>query len=130
MARKPRIEFPGAFYHIIVRGNNRQKIFADDEDYKYFLGRLNHYKERFKFVLFAYVLMPNHIHLLLETGEVPLSRIMQSLQFTYTQKFNRRHKKVGHLFQGRYKAILCQKESYLLELIRYIVLNPVRARFG
>ena len=128
MARKPRIEFPGAFYHVIVRGNNRQKIFADDEDYKYFLGRLNHYKERFKFVLFAYVLMPNHIHLLLETGEVPLSRIMQSLQFTYTQKFNRRHKKVGHLFQGRYKAILCQKESYLLELIRYIVLNPVRAR--
>ena len=128
MARKPRIEFPGAFYHVITRGNNRQKIFADDEDYKYFLGRLNHYKERFKFVLFAYVLMPNHIHLLLETGEVPLSRIMQSLQFTYTQKFNRRHKKVGHLFQGRYKAILCQKESYLLELIRYIVLNPVRAR--
>lgn len=127
MARKPRIEFPGAFYHVIARGNNRQKIFADDKDYKYFLERLKLYKERFKFVLFAYTLMPNHIHLLLETGEVPLSRIMQALQFTYTQKFNRRHKKVGHLFQGRYKAILCQKESYLLELIRYIVLNPVRA---
>lgn len=128
MARKPRIEFPGAFYHVIARGNNRQKIFIDGEDYRHFLERLSLYKERFKFVLYAYVLMPNHIHLLLETAEIPLSRIMQALQFTYTQKFNRRYKKVGHLFQGRYKAILCQKESYLLELIRYIILNPVRAR--
>lgn len=128
MARKPRIEFPGAFYHVIARGNNRQKIFADDKDYKLFLERLNFYKERFRFILYAYALMPNHIHLLIETGEAPLSRAMQALQFTYTQKFNRRHKKVGHLFQGRYKAILCQKESYLLELIRYVAQNPVRAR--
>lgn len=127
MARKPRIEFPGAFYHVITRGNNRQRIFADEEDYRSFLERLDFYKERFKFILYAYVLMPNHVHLLIETGEAPLSRIMQALQFTYTQKFNRRHKKVGHLFQGRYKAILCQKESYLLELIRYIAQNPVRA---
>ncbi len=127
MARKPRIEFPGAFYHVIARGNNKQKIFADDEDYRSFLERLTFYKERFKFIIYGYVLMPNHIHLLLETGEAPLSRIMQSLQFTYTQKFNHRHKKAGHLFQGRYKAILCQKESYLLELIRYIAQNPVRA---
>lgn len=127
MARKPRIEFPGAFYHVIARGNNKQKTFADNEDYRFFLERLNFYKERFKFILYAYVLMPNHIHLLVETGDVPLSKIMQSLQFTYTQKFNYRHKKMGHLFQGRYKAILCQKENYLLELIRYIVLNPVRA---
>jgi REP element-mobilizing transposase RayT len=128
MARKPRIEFPGAFFHVITRGNNRQKIFLDDKDYKIFLDRLNLYKERFKFVIYAYVLMPNHVHMLIETGEAPLSRIMQALQFTYTQKFNRRHRKVGHLFQGRYKAILCQKETYLLELIRYIVLNPIRAR--
>lgn len=128
MARKPRLEFPGAFYHVITRGNNRQKTFIDEEDYKIFLDRLRLYKERFKFILYAYVLMPNHVHMLIETGEAPLSRIMQALQFTYTQKFNRRHKKVGHLFQGRYKAILCQKETYLLELIRYIVLNPVRAR--
>jgi len=128
MARKPRIEFPGAFYHVIARGNNRQKVFADDEDYESFLERLDFYKGRFQFILYAYVLMPNHIHLLIEAGESPLSRVMQALQSTYTQKFNRRHKKVGHLFQGRYKAILCQKESYLLELIRYIAQNPVRAR--
>ncbi len=128
MARKPRIEFPGAFYHVIARGNNKQRIFADDEDYQFFLERLSFYKERFQFILYAYVLMPNHVHLLIETDKVHLSRIMQALQFTYTQKFNRRHKKVGHLFQGRYKAILCQKESYLLELIRYIAQNPVRAK--
>ena len=128
MARKPRIEFPGAFYHVIVRGNNRQKTFVDDKDYRLFLERLNFYRGRFRFTLYAYVLMPNHVHMLIETGELPLSRIMQALQFTYTQKFNRRHKKVGHLFQGRYKAILCQKDSYLSELIRYIAQNPVRAR--
>ena len=127
MARKPRIEFPGAVYHVITRGNNRQKTFANDRDYGSFLGLLKHYKEKFQFVLYAYSLMPNHVHMLVEAGEVPLSRIMQALQFNYTQKFNRRHKKVGHLFQGRYKAILCQRENYLLELIRYIVLNPVRA---
>ena len=128
MARKPRIEFPGAFYHVIMRRNNRQRTFADDADYQVFLERLGFYKERFQFILYAYVLMPNHVHLLIETDKVPLSRIMQALQTTYTQKFNRRHKKVGHLFQGRYKAILCQKESYLLELIRYIAQNPVRAK--
>lgn len=127
MARKPRIEFPGAFYHVITRGNNKQRIFVGDKDYSSFLERLNLYKERFRFILYAYALMPNHVHLLIETGKAPLSRVMQALQFTYTQKFNRRHKKVGHLFQGRYKAILCQKESYLLELIRYIAQNPVRA---
>lgn len=127
MARKPRIEFPGAIYHVITRGNNRQKTFADDEDYRNFLELLKQYGEKFQFILYAYSLMPNHVHMLIETGETPLSRIMQALQFNYTQKFNRRHKRVGHLFQGRYKAILCQKETYLLELIRYIVLNPVRA---
>ncbi len=128
MARKPRIEFPGAFYHVIARGNNKQKIFLDEHDYKNFLKRLKIYKEQFKFTIYAYSLMPNHVHMLVETGDVPLSRIMQALQFTYTQKFNHRYKKAGHLFQGRYKAILCQKETYLLELIRYIVLNPIRAR--
>jgi len=127
MARKPRIEFPGAVYHVIIRGNNRQKILTDNEDYRNFLKLLKLYMEKFQFVLYAYVLMPNHVHILAETGSIPLSRIMQALQFNYTQKFNRRHKRVGHLFQGRYKAILCQKDTYLLELIRYIVLNPVRA---
>lgn len=127
MARKPRIEFPGAFYHVIARGNHKQKLFLDDGDYKNFLKRLKSYKERFKFILYAYTLMPNHIHLLIETGDTPLSKIMQALQFSYAQKFNRKYNKVGHLFQSRYKAILCQKENYLLELIRYITLNPCRA---
>ncbi len=127
MARKPRIEFPGALYHVIARGNNRQKIFTCEKDYEHFLFRLRQVKKRFKFILYAYALMPNHVHLLIETGEHPLSKVMQSLQLNYTQYFNRRYKRVGHLFQGRYKAILCQKENYLLELIRYIILNPIRA---
>ncbi|PIR17093.1 MAG: addiction module toxin RelE [Deltaproteobacteria bacterium CG11_big_fil_rev_8_21_14_0_20_49_13] len=127
MARKPRIEFPGALYHVIARGNNRQKIFTCEKDYEHFLFRLQQAKKRFKLILYAYALMPNHFHLLIETGEIPLSKIMQSLQLNYTQYFNRKNKRVGHLFQGRYKAILCQKESYLKELVRYIILNPIRA---
>jgi len=130
MARKPRIEFPGALYHVIARGNDRQKTFACDRDYEHFLHLLRQAKERFKFTLYAYTLMPNHLHLLVETGEIPLSKIMQSLQLNYTQFFNRKYKRAGHLFQGRYKAMLCQKESYLLELIRYIILNPLRAKLS
>jgi len=120
VARKPRIEFPGAFYHVITRGNDRQKTFIDSEDYKLFLERLDFYRERFQFVIYAYVLMPNHVHMLIETGDTSLSRIMQALQFTYTQKFNRRHKKVGHLFQGRYKFELAKKEGSTHELVQAI----------
>jgi putative transposase len=93
-----------------------------------FLAYLSDYKDRYGFHLYAYALMRNHVHLLLEVGEIPLSRIMQSLLFRYTQYFNRWHGEVGHLFQGRYKAILCDKDAYLLELVRYIHLNPVRAK--
>lgn len=128
MARKPRIEFPHAFYHVIARGNQRQKVFWKNEDYEDYLSRLKLYRDKFDFAIYAYCLMPNHVHLLIETGDVPLSKIMQSLQFSYTQSFNRRHKKVGHLFQGRYKAIVCDKDAYLLELIRYIHLNPARSK--
>ena len=128
MARQPRIEYPGAFYHVITRGNQRQKTFRDDHDRWKYLEILAHLKEVNLFRLHAYVLMDNHVHLLLETGEHPLSRIMQRLGSGYTQYFNRRHKFVGHLFQGRYKAILCDKDSYLLELSRYLHLNPVRAK--
>jgi len=103
MARKPRLEFPGAFYHVIARGNNKQKVFLDEKDYGTFLERLKFYKEKFKFIIYAYALMPNHIHMLIETGDISLSRIMQSLQFTYTQKFNRRHKKVGIYFRDDIK---------------------------
>ena len=128
MARKPRVEFEGAFYHVIVRGNQRQRIFRDDRDRLYYLGRVEHYRQRYRFNIYAYVLMSNHVHLLLETGATPLSKILQGIQFTYTQHYNRRYGTVGHLFQGRYKAILCDRDAYLLELVRYIHLNPVRLK--
>lgn len=128
MARAPRVHFPGALYHVLVRGNQRQATFRDAGDYSKYQERLAHYQKRYGFLLHAYVLMPNHVHLLIEIGSVPLSRVMQGLQFTYTQYFNKKYKTVGHVFQGRYKAILCEREAYLLELARYIHLNPVRAK--
>lgn len=127
MARKRRIEFPGALYHVIARGNNRQRIFKNDRDYKIYIIRLKQYQKRHNFILYAYTLMPNHIHLIVETGPIPLSKIMQGLHLSYTSYFHRKYGTVGHLFQSRYKAILCQQETYLLELLRYIHLNSVRA---
>ena len=128
MARKPRIEFEGAFYHVITRGNQRQKIFRDEKDYKKYLEILSEYKKQYKYCLYSYILMNNHIHLLLETQDFPLSKIQQGINQRYTMYFNKKHKTVGHLFQGRYKAILCDKDKYLLSLIKYIHLNPVRAK--
>ena len=119
MARKPRVEFVGAFYHVIVRGNQRQNIFRDDKDRVFYLERIEHYRQRYSFSVYTYVLMSNHVHLLVETQRVMLSKIMQGIQFSYTQQYNRRHRTVGHLFQGRYKAILCDRDAYLLELVRY-----------
>lgn len=127
MARRPRIQFEGAFYHIIVRGNQRQDIFLDETDRHRYLERVERYKSKCGFIVYAYVLMTNHIHLLIETPNDPISRIMQMINFTYTQYFNKKYKKVGHLFQGRYKSYLCDKDSYLLSLVRYIHNNPVRA---
>lgn len=127
MARKLRIEFPGAFYHVIARGNNKQDIFHDNKDKKYFLEKVAYYKKKFEFEIFAYILMPNHFHLLIETFNHPLNKIMQGIILSYTIYFQRKYFYTGHLFQGRYKSILCNKESYLLELIRYIHLNPVRS---
>ncbi len=128
MARKPRVEFAGAFYHVMVRGNQRRNIFRDDQDRLAYLERVEHYRKRCGFRLYAYVLISNHVHLLLETQSVGLSKIMQGIQFSYTQRYNRRHHTVGHLFQGRYRAILCDRDAYLLELVRYIHLNPARLR--
>jgi putative transposase len=128
MARKPRIEFEGALYHIIARGNQRQDIFRVREDFAKYLNLLARYKERYSFFLYAYALMKNHVHLLLETTQIPLSKILQGLQQSYTTYFNRKYSTVGHLFQGRYKAILCNKDEYLLTLIKYIHLNPLRAK--
>ena len=128
MARPLRIEFPGALYHVTSRGNASQRVFRDDEDRELFLATLAWVVERFGWRCHAYCLMDNHIHLLIDTPQPNLSRGMRQLNGVYTQRFNRRHGKVGHLFQGRYKAILVEKEGYLLELARYIVLNPVRAK--
>jgi putative transposase len=128
MARKPRIEYPGALNHVIARGNQRRDIFCDDADRVRYLTRLKEYKSRYEFLLYAYVLMSNHVHLLIETRQTGLAKIMQGLHQTYTQGYNRRHGTVGHVLQGRYHAIVCDRETYLLQLIRYIHLNPVRAR--
>ena len=128
MARPLRIEFPGAMYHVIVRGNERKAVFRDDADREFYLGRVAHYREKFGFRLLAYCLMSNHVHLAIETGHQPLSRIMAGLQSSYTQRFNRRHGRVGHLFQGRYKAFLVEKDRYALALLRYLHENPVKAR--
>jgi REP element-mobilizing transposase RayT len=122
------VEYAGAFYHVICRGNQRQVIFRSDADRKYYLERIEEYRQRYGFNVYAYVLMSNHVHLLIQTGEVALSRIMQGLQLKYTRYYNRKYKKVGHLFQGRYKAILCDRQAYLLELVRYLHLNPSRTR--
>ena len=128
MARKPRIEFKGAFYHVITRGNQRQKVFKDKDDLLKYLEILSNYKIRYKYFLYAYMLMNNHVHLLIETQGIPLSKILQGINQSYTTYFNRKYKTVGHLFQGRYKAILCDRDEYLLSLVKYIHLNPVRAR--
>ena len=128
MPRKPRLHYHGAMYHVISRGNNRQNIFLNEKDYKAFLERLKAIREKKSFGLYAYCLMPNHIHLLIEVKKDPLSLIMQRLLTGYTAYYNGTNKKRGHLFQGRYKAILCQKNNYLMELVRYIHLNPLRAK--
>jgi len=130
MARRPRLFAPGVLYHVIVRGNQRQKTFHRDHDYQAYLERLGRYRKKAGVTVHAYCLMPNHVHLLVQTGSQPLSRFMQGLQQSYTQYFNRIHRKVGHLFQGRYKAIVCDKDEYLLTLIRYIHRNPVRAKLA
>ena len=128
MARPLRLEYEGAVYHITSRGNAREAIFLDDVDRSHFLEIFSDAVARHGLVCHAYCLMTNHYHLLIETPEANLSRGMHLLNGVYTQWFNHRHKRIGHLLQGRFKAILIEKESYLLELARYIVLNPVRAK--
>jgi putative transposase len=127
MARPLRIEYPGALYHITSRGNGRQEIFKDDEDRETLLDILASTIKRYNWLCHAYCLMDTHYHLIVETPEANLSSGMRQLNGVYTQRYNRRHKVLGHLFQGRYKAILVEKENYLLELCRYVMLNPVRA---
>ena len=128
MARPLRIEFPGAIYHITSRGDRREDVFLSDDDRLLFLDVYSRVAERFGWICYAYCLMTNHYHLVIETPLPNLSKGMAQLNGIYTQKFNRKHKKVGHVFQGRYKAVLVERNSYLLELLRYVVLNPVRAK--
>jgi REP element-mobilizing transposase RayT len=128
MGRPLKIEFPGAVYHVTARGNARQTIFHDDKDRSVFLEVLGKVIARHGWVLHGFCLMGNHYHLLLETPDANLSAGMRTLNGRYTAAFNRRHRRVGHLFQGRFTSILVEKESHLLELCRYVVLNPVGAR--
>jgi putative transposase len=127
VARPLRIQFPGALYHVTARGNGRQAIYWDENDCNSFLGILARAVSRFAWLCHAFCLMGNHYHLLIETPRPNLAQGMRDLNGTYAQDFNNRHGQVGHLFQGRYGAILVQKESHLLELSRYIVRNPVHA---
>jgi putative transposase len=127
MARPLRLEFSGALYHVTARGDHGELIYRDDSDRYAWLETVELVCKRFNILVHAYCQMTNHYHMLVETNEGNLSQAMRQLNGIYTQRFNRRHDLVGHLFQGRYKAILVQKESYLLELIRYVVLNPIRA---
>ena len=128
MSRPLRIEFAGALYHVTSRGDGQEDIFRDDGDRELFIDVLAEVAERFNWTFHAYCLMGNHYHLLIETPDSNLAKGMRHLNGIYTQRINRKHKRVGHVFQGRYKAIIVQKQTYLLELARYIVLNPVRAR--
>lgn len=127
MARPLRIQYPGALYHVTARGNAYQNIFRDDKDRFIFFDKLADVARVYGLICYAYCLMDNHYHLLLETPEANLSKAMRDLNGNYAQAFNVRHKTVGHLLQGRYKAFLIEKEPYLLSVVRYVVLNPVRA---
>ena len=127
MSRPIRIEFPDALYHVTARGDRREDIFEDDQDRLTFLLTLEQVINQFNWTCYAWCLMDNHYHLLIQTPDGNLSKGMRQLNGVYTQASNRRHRRVGHLFQGRFKAILVDRDAYLLELARYIVLNPVRA---
>ncbi|MDP9360775.1 MAG: transposase [Acidobacteriota bacterium] len=126
MSRQLRLEFPGAIWHVTSRGNERRDIFRDNADRRRFVNLLARVIIDRRWILHAWVLMSNHYHLLLETPEVGLSRGVKWLNQAYAETFNERHHRVGHLFQGRFKGILVERDGHLLELIRYIVLNPVR----
>lgn len=127
MGRPWRIEYPGALYHVLSRGNERRDIFFDDRDRHLFLNTLGEMSTRFEVEIFAYALMPNHYHLLMRTHRPNLSRSMQWLGVSYTNRLNARHNRIGHLFQGRFKSILVESDAYLIQLSCYIHRNPLRA---
>ena len=126
MPRRVRLHLEGAFYHVMARGNRKQQVFHEVSDYSNYLDLMHKYSQRFGVEVHGYALMPNHVHMLLRVGQIPLYKFMQGLQQSYTQYFNKKNKLVGHVFQGRYKDIFVDQDEYLLELIRYIHLNPVK----
>jgi len=127
MPRKGRIDATGAVHHVVVRGIERSPIFRDSKDLENFLSRLSVLLKETSTSCYAWALIKNHVHLLLRSGRVGLSPLMRRLLTGYAQQFNRRHKRSGHLFQNRYKSFLCEEDPYLMELVRYIHLNPIRA---
>lgn len=127
MARPIRVDAPGVLHHVIVRGNERKPIFRDDADRSSYLSRLARCRARFEFRLLAYCLMTDHAHFAIQTGVVPLSKVMHCLQTSYAQYFNRRYERVGHLFQDRYRALVVDEERYFRTLLQYVHFNPVKA---
>ena len=128
MSRGPRLLISNVCYHIIHRGNQKQKIFLDRADFERYLKILFHYKRKYAFKLYAYCLMPNHIHLIIEVKKInDLAKIIQGLSLSYTLWFNKKYRKVGHLWQGRFKNMIIQKDRYLIDCLNYIEYNPVRA---
>lgn len=130
MARRQRVHYRNAFYHVIARGNNHTHVLNQEQDKREYLILTDKYLKKYGARLYAYVIMDNHVHLLIQVGEEPLSKVMQLIQQTYTAYYNRKYKQSGHVFEQRYKAILCEKDAYLLLLIRYIHQNPLRAGIG
>jgi putative transposase len=128
MARKPRLHVDAGIYHVMLRGNGGQAIYFDDDDRHHFYLLMQQGVARYGHRIHGFCLMNNHVHLVIEVGAQPLAKIMQNLSFRYTRWVNKKHKRIGHLFQGRYKAILVDRDNYLLELVRYVHLNPVRAK--
>ncbi len=128
MPRRPRIEFDGGLYHVFTRGNRREPTFIDDHDRQRFLERLETVTTDTDIELYAYVLMPNHLHVVIRRRHVRVGRFMHRLLSPYARYFNARHEMVGHVFQGRYSALLCQDETYLLRLVRYVHRNPIRSK--
>ena len=127
MARKPRIHYPDAFYHVMLRGNDGQNIFHATKDRFFLYDLIQEGIERFGHRIHAFCLMTNHLHLIVQVDDIPLAKIIQNMSFRYTRYFNKNTKRIGHLFQGRYKALLIDSDNYLLELVRYIHHNPIRA---
>ena len=131
MSRMQRLIINNASYHIMVRGNQKQITFIEEEDFAKYLDLLRHYKREYGFKLYGYCLMPNHVHLILEVEDgIDLSKIMQGLNQAYTLWFNKKYEKVGHLWQGRYKSMVIQKNKYMLDCLEYVELNPIRANIS